>query len=1305
MKKHFDDFTHLYLISKTLRFELKPVGKTLDHINAKGFIDGEKKDSDIQRAEDYKKMKDIIDRYHKDYIERTLSVCSLPEDKLREYADLYTRKGEDEKAKEKIAKVLEALRKHIAKTLTSGKEYNRIFKKELIQEDLPAWKKLEKGDLETIEKFKNFTTYFSGFHENRKNMYSDEEQSTAIAYRLVNDNLPKFIDNARIYAEISAVDEIRENIKTLSNEFGIKDVDAMFNLPYFNHVLTQRQIMEYNAVIGAKTGEKEHKKGLNEYINQYNQQHKEARLPRLKPLFKQILSDRESLSWLPAAFENDEQVLQAVRTFYEDMATPTAEGSAPVLERLKTLLGSIGSYNPSGIFVRNDAQISDISQRMLGSWSALRAAIAAELKGSNALKKKRNESDEAFDDRIFTLVRKADSFSIRYLNDCLALTASQDEDEDAKRLTCVEEYFATLGEEKKDGAAIPDHFTRISDAYSKAEALLAAGTTIVKREEEGKENDVDLIKNLLDAFKDLLHFIKPLLGNGDESDKDERFYSDFLPLWLALDRLTPLYNMVRNYMTKKPYSDKKVRLYFENAGNFLGGWVDSKTEKSDAGTQYGGYLFRKKNAIGEYDYFLGVSANIRLFRRDNAVAASDDRYERLDYYQVKSQTIFGSSYEGKYQDDCTSLKECIKQFLTALKAPATLLPHSEGKSESESVPAYLKRLREADEQIYRKALEDDSCRAAYNVLRDKVRTALSTLTRVAEAVELSRRDDLSLEELMDAIFKIPSKLFRWFAISNEEMDKALSDENKMLHLFKITNKDLSYAETASKGLRKSRGTENLHTMYFKALMENGGNGVLDLGTGSVFYRERTDFGYSDDVFKHGHHYGELKDRFSYPIISNRRYAYDKFLFHLSFVINHSAPNYKAKDHNNAVRELLKEGGVEHIIGIDRGERHLLYLVVIDRHGRIVEQRSLNEIVNEYAGNTYRTNYHDLLDKREGDREEARRSWKTIENIKELKEGYLSQVVHQIAGLMVKYHAIVVLEDLNMGFMRGRQKVEKQVYQKFEKMLIDKLNYLVDKHAAPTAAGGLLNAYQLTSCFTSFRELGKQSGFLFYIPAWNTSKIDPATGFVNLLDTRYTNVSDSKTFFGKFDDIRYNAARGWFEFDIDYDKFGKKAEGTRTHWTICTHGERIDTVRDKETAVWKSETKDLTAAFKALFAEHGIDISKDLKKQIAGQEDKKFFEPLLHLLKLTLQMRNSLPGTETDYLVSPVADADGRFFDSRLADASMPANADANGAYNIARKGLMIVSQLTETPDVEKVKFDLSNKRWLQFAQDKPYEND
>ena len=61
------------------------------------------------------------------------------------------------------------------------------------------------------------------------------------------------------------------------------------------------------------------------------------------------------------------------------------------------------------------------------------------------------------------------------------------------------------------------------------------------------------------------------------------------------------------------------------------------------------------------------------------------------------------------------------------------------------------------------------------------------------------------------------------------------------------------------------------------------------------------------------------------------------------------------------------------------------------------------------------NYHSLLDEREKEREKARKSWGTIEKIKDLKAGYLSQVVHKIVTLMFKYNAIIVFEDLNFGF--------------------------------------------------------------------------------------------------------------------------------------------------------------------------------------------------------------------------------------------------------------------------------------------------
>ena len=92
------------------------------------------------------------------------------------------------------------------------------------------------------------------------------------------------------------------------------------------------------------------------------------------------------------------------------------------------------------------------------------------------------------------------------------------------------------------------------------------------------------------------------------------------------------------------------------------------------------------------------------------------------------------------------------------------------------------------------------------------------------------------------------------------------------------------------------------------------------------------------------------------------------------------------------------------------------------------------------------------------------------------------------------------------------------------MLTDKLNYLVDKKLNANDPGGVFHAYQLSSVFKSAEKRGKQSGFIFYIPAWNTSKIDPVTGFVNLFDLKYENIDKAKSFFSKFQIIRYNIER-------------------------------------------------------------------------------------------------------------------------------------------------------------------------------------
>ena len=96
----------------------------------------------------------------------------------------------------------------------------------------------------------------------------------------------------------------------------------------------------------------------------------------------------------------------------------------------------------------------------------------------------------------------------------------------------------------------------------------------------------------------------------------------------------------------------------------------------------------------------------------------------------------------------------------------------------------------------------------------------------------------------------------------------------------------------------------------------------------------------------------------------------------------------------------------------------------------------------------------LLSKKEEERRDARKNWKTIHGIKELKEGFLSQAVDRICKLAIRYQAIIVMENLNSGFKNVRSGVESSVYQKFETMLANKLSFLVEKKKAPTEAGGV-----------------------------------------------------------------------------------------------------------------------------------------------------------------------------------------------------------------------------------------------------------
>lgn len=1251
--KDLKQFTNQYSVSKTLRFELQPIGKTKENIEKNGILQRDEK-----RAEDYKIVKEFIDEYHKQFIKERLWDFKLPLhsegrlDTLEEYQALYELSKRDDAQEAEFSEVKDNLRSIIAKRLTeSGSAYERIFKKELIREDLIDFLESEE-DKDIVRQFADFTTYFSGFHENRRNMYVADEKSTAIAYRLIHQNLPKFMDNMKAFAKIAETPvaehfaDIYEGWKECLN---VGSIEEIFRLDYFSETLTQTHIEVYNYIIGKKILEDGTEiKGINEYVNLYNQQQKDKskRLPFLVPLYKQILSDREKLSWLAEEFDSDEKMLAAINESYNHLHDLLMGNEN---ESLRSLLLHIKDFNLSQINITNDLSLTDISQHLFGRYDVFTNGIKDELR--NITPRKKTEGEEDFEDRISKIFKTQKSFSIDFLD-----KLPQPVMDDGKPRS-IEDYFMTLGAVNTETTQKENLFAQIENAYADAHAILQmkdTGDTLSQNKPA-----VAKIKALLDVLKDLQRFIKPLLGSGEENEKDELFYGSFQMMWDELDTVTPLYNKVRNWLTRKPFSTEKIKLNFDNS-QLLGGWDVNKEPDCT------GVILRKDGY-----YYLGImdKKSNRIFEAD--VTPSDgDCYDKIDY-----KLLPGAN---KMLPKVFFSKSRIDEFAPS-EAIVSSYKRGTHKKGADFNLAECHRLIDFFKQSINK--HEDWSKFNFHFSDTKTYEDISGFYREVEQ---------------------QGYMLSSHPVSSSYINQ-LVDEGK-LYLFRIWNKDFS---------EFSKGTPNLHTLYWKMLFDerNLADMVYKLnGQAEVFYRKASIKPENRIIHKANlpiANKNELNEKrasvFEYDIIKDKRYTVDKFQFHVPITINFKATGQT--NINPIVQDVIKQGGFSHIIGIDRGERHLLYLSLIDLKGNIVKQMTLNDIVNEYKGQAYKTNYHDLLAKREGDRTDARRSWETIETIKELKEGYLSQVVHIISKMMVKYNAIVVLEDLNTGFMRGRQKIERQVYEKFEKMLIEKLNCYIDKQLSPTDEGGLLHPLQLT-CDAQKWKRSHQCGCLFYIPAWNTSKIDPVTGFVNLLDTHYDTREKARVFFSKFQRISFNAQKSWFEFALDYNDFTAKAEGTRTQWTLCTQGERIRTFRNpQKNHQWDDERIVLTDAFKQLFDKYDIDINGNLKEAISAQTDAQFFKELLGLMKLLLQMRNSITNSEEDYLLSPVADDDGHFFDSREEISSLPIDADANGAYNIARKGLWVVRKIKETPDGEKPSLTITNREWLQFAQTKPYLDD
>lgn len=1274
--KDLKQFIGKYKVEKTLRFELCPVGNTevwLDLAN------------DKKRADNYATVKDLIDRYHKVCIRESLSNCDFDWTPLVEAMETYRSHKEKDGSLKTLRECQKDYREKIAKQFLSFRDFEQLMAptpNTLLRDILPNCVRVkdfpEFCDIDNVDdatkamsSFDGFALYFEGYQKNRKNLYTAKDIASSVPHRIVHDNFPKFFANIKVFENFRIIcPEVIEECSTeLEQYLNGKTLDEVFSVSYFNNVLTQDGIDFYNTIIGGVSGKEGEKKcqGINELANHFlqtdNQGKGKKKALTMVPLFKQILSDKNTYSYIAEKLTDEDELISVIKGFHKHIVGFYLNGKVVnIVEELQHIVGNLDNFDPNGIFV-GGKKLNTISNRLFGDIFELRFRMASQLKSQGWTK----TNIEKF--------LKKDTFSVAEL--CLDKNHS------------LTKYFAELKKIVKE----------IDKNWEKFEKR---NWDTKQKKYKDSNTGIDLIRNLLDGYKEFLACCS-LLNTDSENNLDFNFYSTFIPLLTELQSIIPLYNQVRNFLSQKPSDDGKYLLKFDNV-KCAHGWDDPQKKSV--------LIFRCQEK-----YLVGVvNSNNRscLNNLDEIMPISEeDQIDFLDYNQ--------GGHMG--------------QNLLTLVAKDGKTVMVKGRREGDENPELERQLRELlPSDIY-------SIRKSQSYKNDSANFSKEDLTLFIDyyrqrAIEYYKHFSFSFKESCDygsfteLVEDVDAKAYRIsFVPTSYKYLQGLVDKGK-LYLFDIKNKDYEPG---------AHGKKNLHTLYWEQLFseDNLERLVIKLNAKSTLYcrpqvitnpkshkkgsmlLNRKDKGGKPipaSVYQQLYRFvngkiGEDKldseakaylDKITakeakYTITKDRRYTKQKYFIHISTTLNANVS--KAVDINEDVKDYITANPDVNIIGIDRGERNLLYLSLINQRGEILDQKSLN-VINGF-------DYHTKLEQREKERDEARRSWQSVGNITDLKEGYLSAAIHEITTMMIENNAIIVLEDLNKGFKRGRFKFEKQVYQLFEKKLIEKLNYLCSKDLVPTADGGILRGYQLTEKFVSFEKMTKQNGFLFYVRPDYTSAIDPVTGFVSHFNfSEIRNTKDRKDFLGKMESITFWDGNVVFVFD--YRKFKPKTRDYKNVWTVSSSGRRIIWDKEKKQNVDYYPTKAILEAFaaKGIALEDGTDIKALLSEIDSSPANAEFYRIMFEAYRRTVQLRNSNAETGDDYILSPAVEHGKQYSsieelkrweeaDGKIAH-KLPIDADANGAYHIALKGLyMLMNPQAKT---------IENEKWFKFVAEKTFKD-
>ena len=1423
---NIDNFTNLYSLSKTLRFELKPIGKTAETFeqwlkevkSSEPVADKDNnlfaKDEKIKEA--YLSIKPIMDKQHEQFIERSLTSDEAKGIDFSQYFEAYREKNVSDKLEkglreqigntyqeagkyfsEKISKVLDkeftAKKEKPYVCLTDAKMLNYLSAniKELAKQNGIDEKEL----VNHLEQFKGFWGYLGGYNTNRENYYiTDKEASTAVATRIVHENLPTFCNNAlRFEKRKEEYLDIYRYLKDNNRETKIKiaqgeEIEAepitetIFQIEHFNKCIAQSQIEEYNRIIGH----------YNYLINLYNQARREEtgfkKIDEFEKLYKQIGCGKKKTMFAALIKDKEADLTQEEKNkegiFTVEKLLQKAKDAGNGMFKNgsnETEIDTLPAFikflkecdNWDGIYMSSTA-VNKISNLYFANWHSIKDKLLDWYNGKDKELKEKAKTCITYEKKREEPIKLRDAVELSGLFGVLDADAEQSEhvfkaslfkDDETNEyrgvldkaltpsknlinLLCfdIERNINEFLQGSNSGFALDKHKDENNESgEDKYGDFVPWKYDEEKNNQSGKanqagkkDNTIENIKNWFDAATDAMRIVRyfavrksKMKGNLPNVTMEQALsnllYSDEAQ-WFKW------YDLIRNYLTKKPQDDakeNKLKLNFDSS-SFLkeSGW-DNDYSKN------GAFIVIKGN-----DYYL-VVVNDKLEEDDinKLKTSSNNTAKRLIYKQQKMDfKNFPRLFIFSKGDNLAPAVEKYKLPIETILKDYKKYRELSQKGKESFIKEHPKFRSNLIEYFKKCALVHES---------------LLPFKDMLEIVWRKTDDYNTLSEFysdtINACYEI--------TFENIDFEKLCSMDK--FYLFQIYNKDFSIGKDGGNG---STGKSNMHTIYWKMLFDetNLKDVIFKLdGQGAeIFMREpvtnespvkhrvgskmvnkrdkdgntipeqiyREIYSFVNDktekISKEAQKYIDeqkaIIKNVKHEIIKDKRF-YDKtkYLFHCPITINFKARNFSSQDIakgiafsvvNPQITDALQQSDNLQFIGIDRGEKHLVYSCTIDKNGKIIKCKhhdiiSVTTKDKEGKNIEHKTDYVQKLEAVADERIIAKKNWQAQNKIKDLKSGYISHVVHRLVeetikdGEKIAPHAYIVLEDLNTKMKRGRQKIEKQVYQNLETALAKKLNFVVDKNAKQGELGSVSKALQLTPPISNYQDIEgkKQFGVMLYTRANYTSVTDPATGWRKTIYIKNGKEEDiKKQILEKFSDFGFDGKDYYFEYTEDHAGHPWRLYSGKNGESLPRFQNRKQLQQDKN--IWVPEQINVVEILDQLFA--NFDKTKSFKAQVEnGVELKKIdvrsetaWQSLRYALDLIQQIRNSGEKNSKDdnFLYSPVRDnKNDEHFDTRNfannGDLSEIVDADANGAYNIARKGLIM---------------DAHIKHWMKSGQPK-----